>query len=184
MSDVVVFQGRDLPKSDLLIINEYRKTEFNSVRQIDPSSDVDAARSVFFLLRDKGQLVAFGRLHRLTVRFELSEFHILGIATIIATSRGKGYGTELMKSIAQYVRDRKMTAIGFCDSDVTGFYRKCGFSILREGIKRFSFIDPKGAPATVQHPNDDVLYLDGPDHLVQLITENPTELIRASRRPW
>jgi hypothetical protein len=184
MSEVVVIQGRDLLEYDLLTINEYRKTELNSTRPIDPSSDKDAARDLFFLVHDNGQLVAFGRLHRLTVQPELAKFNIFGIATTIATAKGNGYGTELMKSVAQYVRDCKVTSIGFCDPKVTGFYKKCDFLILQGGIKQFSFADLEGMPLEAQHPNDDALYLDGSDHLVRMMTENTGERVKVSRPPW
>jgi hypothetical protein len=183
MAKAYVVLGRDLSPEEIRLINHYRKLEFNSQNPIAPNPDNDDWQKPYFLLRDRDDLVAFGRLHSIDVEFRETRYEILGIATIIAIIKGSGFGRELMNEIKLYVNQSGKTAIGFCDPKVSGFYEKCGYSILQEGMSHFDFSvqDRRIAPP---HPHDYVLYLDGRDRLMQAIHRYPKEKVTAYRPAW
>ena len=183
MTEVHVVLGRDLAGEDLQLINYHRKLEFNSQHTIVPSHNNDDWDKPYFLVRSSGKLVAFGRLHNIEVEFSGVRYEILGIATVIAIVKHTGFGQLLMSEMKRYIRQSGKTAIGFCDPKVSGFYEKCGFSILRDGKSRFLFID-HGKAVPPPHPRDYALYLDGQDQLMDAVSSNPREVVTAYRKTW
>lgn len=175
---------RDLSPHDLEVINAYRKSEFGSVTVIAPHSAGSDQNSPWFLVKDKSQLVAFGRLHQtIAIDFRGGQHRLLGIASIVAVVKGHGYGTELMHEIKGYINQSGLTAVGFCSPKTSPFYAKCGYQILRGGVKRFRFIGEDGQEQPPDHPDDDVLYLDR-GGLMALATRYPNEPVTAHRKPW
>jgi GNAT superfamily N-acetyltransferase len=183
MAIVAVVLGRDLSEAEIRLINRCREQEFHSERQIKPAPDNDDWLKPYFLVRDFGEVVAFGRLHTIRVEFREELYEILGVASIVAISKGKGYGRDLMRGIVKYVRESGKSAVGFCEPNVSVFYEKCGFTLLRRGSRRFVFVEVGTRKATA-HPDDDVLFLDGADGLMRAVRRYPVDKIIAYKHSW
>jgi hypothetical protein len=176
--------GRNLSTEELDTINRHKKLEFNTSIIIAPKPGDDDWDKPYFLVRYKGELVAFGRLHTLQVEFESEPYTILGIATIIAIQKGRGYGAELMSGMKRYIVESELTAIGFCDPLVSAFYETCGYSIISHGVARFQFLDKDKRAIGPPRPNDDVVYLDGRDGLARNIRVHQSERVITFREAW
>jgi len=181
---VDVLIGKELSVGDLETINHYRVLEFSSKNPVDPKSGNDAWTEPFFLVQVDRELVSFGTLHFLKLDFKGHSYDVLGVATIISVKKGQGYGSVLMNHIKAYIQGSRLTAIGFCDPGVSEFYMKCGLSIIKSGIKHFEFHDAYGKLIAAEHPDDDVLYVEGKDGLVSKLMNGNSENISAMRRPW
>jgi predicted N-acetyltransferase YhbS len=178
--EVELVLGKELSPLDLETINYQRRIEFHSTSDIQPVPGNEDWDTPFFLARnEQGQLVGFGRLHHLEVRFRGSDYAILGLASILAIEKGKGVGRRMVDKMKQFIRDRKMTAIGFCDPEDSAFYDKCGFGVIKDGTSWFEF--PSG-PKSAQ-PGD-VIYLEGEDGLIEGIINHPGEKVRTFRPEW
>lgn len=184
MSKVETLRGRELTPDDLEQINYHRELEFKSANVINLRPDNDEWEKLYFLVRDRGYLVAFGRLHDIDIEYLGTRHQILGIATIIATVRGRGYGSRLMTEIKTYVRRSSLSAIGFCNSSTAAFYQKCGYSILTDGLKYFTFRDAAGHTVPSRYASGDVLYIDGRDQLMGRVRQVPDERLIANRPEW
>lgn len=183
MATISIVLGRNLAAEELTTINDHRKIEFNSQNPISPAPDNENWLMPYFLVREDGKLVAFARLHEVKLEFMGETYDIYGIATVIAIVKSRGYGQQLMAEMKRFILQNKKTAIGFCYQSVSGFYEKCGYSIVKRGKSRFAFMqDGHKLPQT--DPGDDVLYLDGQDMLMEKVNSNPEEQITAYMHPW
>lgn len=177
---VEIVLGKQLSKEDLETINYNRKLEFHSDTDIKPALDNDDWEKPYILVRNEQRiLVAFGRLHVIKVKFMNEEYEILGIATVLSIEKKKGYGRLVIEKMKEHIKEKRFTAIGFCDPDDTPFYVKCGLGVVEKGTDRFIF---PGGPKNTK-PGD-VIYIDGADRLVEKMVKKPREKVTASRPEW
>jgi hypothetical protein len=174
--------GKNLTRRQLHDINLTRKAEFNSKSEIDPRPGNDDWDKPYFLVHHGEDLVAFGRLHNVRVESEGVPETILGIASIAAIQKEQGYGRVLMQGMRSHIETSGQTAVGFCDPAISGFYEACGYSVLRNGVQRFTYLDDLGQTAPTLHPNDDVLYVNGERPLIN--PHNAEQQIIAFRPSW
>jgi len=174
-------EGKDLTANELALINSWRQREFHS-QPIVLSPDDENWGKKFFLVKDHQDITAFGRLHETELEFRTIVYPILGIATIVATEKGKGYGSRLLKSMHAFIEADGRTAIGFCDPRLDTFYSKCGFDIIT-GTDRFLYMDSNGQLHKTDKPGD-VLCLEGKDKVITDIMNNPYDDIYLFRPFW
>ena len=77
-----------------------------------------------------------------------------------------GHGSLLIKSILDYLQERGIEAIGFCDLSSRAFYEKCGIEIFR-GHSRF--IKEKVNGLWVDSSDEDILNLTLTGHTKNII---------------
>lgn len=117
--------GKDILKDDLCVINKWRVVEFNSDTFITPSPDNLDWEKPYFIVKNNNSLVSFGRLHTIEVYFHRERpYPILGIATVVFVEKGKRYGIIVMTKMKEYIKEKRMTAIGFCNPNNSIFYEK------------------------------------------------------------
>lgn len=170
--------GKELSSEDIKTINTTRLQEFGSKEAINPQPNNDDWTKVYFLEREKEYLVAFGRLHNVTITFRNADYHIFGIATVVALEKGKGYGKLLLNTMQTYIQKAGKTGIGFCNQKITPFYKKCGFGIIPDGQKRFEYSKQP------RFTGSDAIYIKGEDGLVNKMLEFPNETAHLSRPHW
>lgn len=184
MNTLHVFLGKDLSAAELEVINAYRKSEFGSVSVVAPQVGNADWDKPYFLVKDQGRLAAFGRLHdTIAVDFRGEQYQILGIASVVAVVKGRGYGRELMIGMKQYIHQPGLTAVGFCAPEVSSFYAKCGYQILAGGVSRFRFIGEEGRELPPDHGDDDVLYFDD-GGLMASVLRHSDDWVVAHRAAW
>ena len=174
-----IVHDKDLSPLELEIINAALNREFNFQIPIAPAPDDANRDKSYFLLRNGNELAAFGRLHDIAVQFRGEQYPILGIATIVALKKRRGYGRSLMEKMKEYIESTGKTTFGFCRSSISEFYEKCGFSIIKGGDSRFVYTDNQNPASSPQ--GVDVLYLAGNDGLIAQMMRHPEEKIRAYR---
>jgi len=112
--------------------------------------------------------------------YRKSEF---GSVSIVAITKARGYGRQLMVEMKKYIHRFGLTAVGFCAPETSGFYAKCGYRILADGVKRFRFIGEAGQVLLPDHADGDVLYLDD-GGVMALALRHPDEPVIAQRAAW
>ena len=182
---IIIKKGKELTKDELQLINNARKREFNSKSKINPQPENEHWEKKYFLLKDKNNsLLAFARLHNVDVEFMKKRYPALGLATLIAIEKGKGFGKKLVTYIRKYIENSKITGIGFCNKKLTNYYRKTGFGIIENATLRTLYKDPKGNLHHDKWGGGDVIYVQGKDELIKEITSNPNENIFIFRPHW
>jgi len=177
-------KGKELNNTQLSVINKIRKEYFNSKTNVNPSPDNDDRNKDYFLLEDdKNNLLAFGRLHDVSINFQGKNYKIYGIATIASIIKNKGYGKILMQGILKFLKINERTGIGFCKNDISDFYRKCGFSILKAKGDNFLYKNSNGELETNEMKNTDVIIFNGKDNLQKILEQDNLKVL-ISRPHW
>ena len=179
---IEIKEGRELSKEELGIINTWRKKEFHHFSPITILPSNENWHKKFFLVKDDARILAFGRLHEVPVEYMNNTYSILGIATIVAIEKGKGFGSSLVKAMVSFIKKDGRTAIGFCNSAISEFYKKCACGIIK-GTDRFLYKDSEGNMKKTDKPGD-VLYIEGKDNLISKILANPNEPVYLLRPHW
>jgi hypothetical protein len=162
---------------DTLIITE--NSSFIPIRLSGLNLGMRIRKIPYFLARNElGQLVGFGRLHFLEVRFRGTDYAILGLATILAIEKGKGIGRSVVEDEEIYP-GKKMTAIGFAIPKIWRFMKSAALGVIKDGTGRFDFpTGPKSAE------RGDVVYLEGEEGLIEGIINHPGEKVQTFRPEW
>jgi predicted GNAT family N-acyltransferase len=185
ITKLIIKEGRNLTPRELKVINEWRMKEFNSKSFIKPKQgNEDWNKRYFLLLNENGEIVAFARLHEVNLEFLGKEYAIFGLATLISIERGKGYGEKLTLEMKKFIEKSGKTGVGFCDKKLTDFYRKCGFGNIKDGVSRFLYKNEEGNLLKDTWGGGDVIYLEGEDKLIELIINNPKEIVISYRQHW
>lgn len=181
MSFVESKLGKDLTKEEIKVINKYKAQEFGT-KPLDEEDNSKYRKHVFFFVKsEKGKIVSFGRLARFIMEFKSRKYNIYGICTIVSVIKKKGFGKKLIKAMKEFVLQTDKTCIGFCDPNLSLFYKKCGLSILPQQARRFV---KGGDSIKADSCRDDVIYQEGKDSLIRKIKRNPDELVLLPTNRW
>ena len=163
-------KGIELNKEELDLINSYRIREFNSDTVWGPDSLNTYRDSEIFIIKDNN-IKAFGRLRPIDIYFNDQAFQIWGIGAVISIEKGRGYGRMLIEDIITFQKDNlKDAVIGFCNSDISKFYSKCGFSILNDEAKRFIYVDENDIEE--KSKKEDVIYYPKDNKIIDIIKQD------------
>jgi predicted GNAT family N-acyltransferase len=103
-------------------ISNIRRSVFTKEQHIDPDMDFDGRDhdAVHVLIIVNGEYVGTGRM--------LSDGHI-GRLAVLKEYRGKGFGAEIVKSLIEEAKKRKLKKVNLgAQRYAVGFYKKLGFS--------------------------------------------------------
>lgn len=168
MKTEIVSSGK-LSVRDLAQINTFRSEEFGIASSSDLSCYNEGKTSLFFLLKDDGgKLLAFALLEDLLLRFQKELPSVLCVSTVIATQKGKKFGVHILSEVQKFAKEKGKTLLGFCETDMIPYYRKCGFTILSNEDNQFMYCDEKGNHIPNIVPGE-VFYLDGNDRIMETI---------------
>lgn len=127
-----IINGKELNQSDLDLIDEYRQIRLGRDKAWDHNINNHFHDRIFFLVRDGGNLVAFGTLRNIKLTIENKEIEVMGIQAIISIVQGKGFGKVLMQSMIKYAEENKLILVGFCEHKNAGFYIKSGLEVFED----------------------------------------------------
>lgn len=79
---------------------------------------------------DGENLVGTGRI----ISDGVTNAYLCGLG-VIPTYRGRGIGTEIMRGLADYCKDRNLHLQFFCEEGLVPYYRNMGFKTFAVGMK-------------------------------------------------
>ncbi|MBW2993549.1 GNAT family N-acetyltransferase [Candidatus Woesearchaeota archaeon] len=181
---VKIQKGKDLSVKTIIQINEIFQKEFPGNELVEVGNRKLFSNDVFFIVRDsKKRVLSVGRLRPAKVIFLGKIYSVQGIADIVSVIKKKGHGKRLMQAIHKYIVNKKQRSIGFCLQKNSPFYRKSGFKIAKDLVKRFIYKNPKGKIIKNEWDND-VLYSIGTEDLIEKILAHPKEQVLILRPFW
>jgi hypothetical protein len=181
MSIVESKLGKELTPDEVKVISKYKVREFGT-SPLDEKDNSKYRNHLFFLIKSKkGKILSFGRLVRYVIGFNSKKYDIYGIKTIVSVVRKKGYGKKLVQAMKEFVINTGKTGIGFCGPKLSSFYIKNGLQILKNEAGRFVEEKITSRDDTCE---DDVIYQEGKDSLIEEIKKKPKKLIFLPRKRW
>lgn len=174
-------RGNDISIQTLKQISKIWKNAFGAIRLPKPDRKW-YANHIFFIVHDQNGIISVGTLQTIKIKFLGKKYDILGIGGIASLIKKKGYGKILMTAMHNYIIKKRKTAIGFCSSDNSIFYKKCSFKIAKDFVKQFLYIDTKGKQIKNKR-DDDVIYLSGKDKFMEKVLHSK-ENVLLTRPHW
>jgi len=90
-----------------------------------------------------------------------------------------------MQGMKKYILQIKLTAIGFCKLTLGDFYKKSGYQIYKNQVKRILYKNEQGRLEKYPHADDDVVfYVEGPDNLLPDLKQKTEQLVYTSIPHW
>ena len=167
MKQIEIKKGKELSKKEIDIMEKARIKEYGENTKDFKKYELD---SIFFFVKDDGQIVSFGMLKPITISYLNRIYKILGIGNILSIKKGGGYGRELINFMIDYLRKKGKTGLGFCGKDNSKFYEKCGLKVKKDLALRFRY-----RYATVEEEKreleegGDGIYFEGKDGFIKKI---------------
>lgn len=162
---IEIIRDKDLPKKYTVLMNKWRKKEFGRKEIKNFKKDYFPSAKFFFVKDDKN-IVAFGCLRDISMRYLGKTYNILGICNIVSIQKGRGYGLILINAMIDYLKKTGKTGLGF--TAVSGFFKKAGLSVKSNFIKRFIYINPITKEEIIDDEGDGIYY-DGKDHFIKKV---------------
>ena len=162
---IEILKTKELPKSYEILMNKWRKIEFGPKEVKNFKKDFKA-NDLFFFVKDKNKIIAFGGLRHVKVEYLNKKYDIYGICNIVAIKKGFGYGQLLLSAMINFLKKKKKTGIGFCISKISKFYEKAGFKVIKDLTQRFVWRNPKTNEIRYDKEGGDGFYIEGNDKLM------------------
>lgn len=135
----------------------------------------DELESIFFFVKDRKNIVAFGMLKPIKINYLDKKYNIYGIASILSIIKGKGYGLVLMEKMLKYLKSKEKSAIGFFGRHNLGFYKKTKFKTKKNLCNRF-FYDYGNQKKNKEEMQGDALYYEGKDKFITKVLSSKSKV--------
>ncbi|MDA3836534.1 MAG: hypothetical protein PF542_02835 [Nanoarchaeota archaeon] len=123
------------------------------------------AKGEFIFIKNNNKIVAFGMIKPVKVILEKENFTILGIGRGMAIEKGKEYGRLLNAARIYHIKKTGKTAVAFTGRNNIAFFKKSGFKIKKNGIRKFRYLNPK-TKELVYDNDGEMVYYEGKDLFV------------------
>jgi len=164
---------KGLCKKEMELMNKARIINFgrNETKDWKKEYSLD---SVVFFIKKNSKIVSFLLLIPITLNYLKKEYNIYGVCSVISLDKGKGYGLLLVDSALSYIKNTKKSALGFTTE--TDFFKKAGFEVKKDFIKRFIYIDPVTNKKIVDAVGDGIFY-NGKDNFIKKVLSTKSKII-------
>jgi len=141
--------------------------------ETDPKTFND---KLFFLYKSSEEVLAMAGLWEVKpFLFDGKSYVIHGVIEVIATIKGQGYGSIVMRAMHEHMVKNNLNGLGFCRSAVSKFYEKCGFTVIHGITHRFIY--QKDGKEITNQDGQIIFYQDGPDEFMKHVLANPSKNI-------
>lgn len=79
------------------------------------------------LLTNEGKTIAYMNLVRIIFEANDAEFMAYGVGNVCAVEKHKGYGTELMNRVCEFLTSNRTAGMLFCKTSLVKFYERFGW---------------------------------------------------------
>lgn len=167
-SPLITKKGTELTESESKQMVSALYHEFKL--ETDPHTFDD---KLFFLYKSSEEVVAMAGLWEVApVVFDGKTYTIHGVVEVIATIKGRGYGSIVMCAMHEHIIKNDLTSVGFCRPAISVFYQKCGFTIA-QGITH-RFIYQKDGKDITNQDGQIIFYQDGSDEFMKHVLADET----------
>ena len=166
---VEIKKGCELSDSEIKFMVDARLREYG---ENDKDFRNGERQSVFFFVKEAGEVVSFGMLKPVRISYRGRVYDILGIGNIMSVVKGKGYGRILIGEMIGYLKRKRKTGLGFCGEDKELFYEKSGLNVVGKFSQRFALRNPWNGKLLFDGENCVAIYFEGKDGLISKMLKN------------
>jgi len=156
----------DLTKKEINIMNAARIKEYGDIGFIDFKKEDKVAE--FFFVKENNRIVSFGMLKPVEIEYLNKKYFIFGIGRGLTIEKGKEYGRILNAIRIHYLKKTGKTGLAFTDKKNIEFFKKVGYNVSKNLIKRFRYKNPT-TDEIIMDMDGDGVYYEGKDKLISKI---------------
>jgi len=171
-----VLKGSKLSKEEVITINRIFQDAFSNRNTLEIGTKKQYERNIFFILSKDKDILSVARLRQTTITFMGKKYDVLGIGDMVSVIKKKGYGKRVMGAIRKYAQSRKELCFGYCRRINSPFYQKSGFKIIKNIVRRFSYINSDGKVVKNSLDNDLIVHPKDKKFMAMLL-KNPKEKV-------
>jgi len=156
-------KAKDLTKKEIDFMNNVRLKTYGKGSSVDFKKE--DKKGEFIFVKDKGKIMAFGMMKPVKVKLNKKEYSILGIGRGITVKQSKGWGKILNAARIFELKRLGKTGVAFTGKHNLEFFRKVGYKIGKDGIRKFAYKNPK--TGKLEYDGDgDLVYYEGKDKFI------------------
>lgn len=163
-----------LSKKEIEFMNKARFKEYGKNSSVNFKKEDVKAEFIFVL--DNRKIMAFGMMKPVNIELKKTKYKIFGIGRGIALRKGKGYGRILNEARIKRLKKLKKTGIAFTSKNNIGFFEKVGYKIIKDGIRKFVYKNPK-TEDLIEDNDGQLVYFEGKDKFVTKLFESKNKAI-------
>lgn len=180
----VIKTGKDLSQKELEAINHHRQSVFGTNDPYVPMPDNKDWSNRFILIKNcSDELLSFGRIHPIKLSHVDGTYTVNCFTGVVSTRPGQGYGKLVIDEMKKIADASGKTVIGFCETDLLPFYRKCGYEVLSPEDNQFVYVDERGVIIPKIVPGE-VIYYPGKDGIIEKILNSSDKTVRVRKNDF
>ncbi len=163
---IISKKTKNLTDKEISFMNNARIKEYGKEGEMDFKRE--DSRGEFIFVKDNEKIVAFGMMKPVKVELNGKKYEILGIGRGMAVEKGKGYGRALNEARILKLKKLGKTGVAFTSEHNIGFFKKVGYKIKENGIRKFVYKNPKTGEL-IKDSDGHLVYYEGKDKLISKI---------------
>lgn len=166
-----------LSKKEINFMDNARIKEYGKEGKMDFRRE--DSKGEFIFVKDNGKTVAFGMMKPVKVELNGKGYEIFGIGRGMAIEKGKGFGRALNEARILKLKRLRKTGVAFTSEHNIGFFKKVGYKIKKNGIRKFVYRNPKTGEL-VNDNDGHLVYYEGKDKFVTKLLKSKNKAIMDS----
>jgi hypothetical protein len=165
---------KDLSKKEIDFMNGVRLKIYGKGSSVDFKKE--DKKGEFIFVKENGKIMAFGMMKPVKVKLNGKDYTILGIGRGITIKQSKGWGKVLNAARILELKRTGKTGVAFTGKKNLEFFRKVGYQIGKDGIRKFAYKNPK--TGKLEYDGDgDIVYYEGKDKFVTKLLNSKNKAI-------
>ncbi|MCX6750158.1 MAG: hypothetical protein NTZ83_01755 [Candidatus Pacearchaeota archaeon] len=173
---IETIKTKNLTNKEISIMNNARIKEYGNQEKLDFKKE--DSKGEFIFVKNNGKIMAFGMMKPVKVELNDKKYEILGIGRGLAVEKGKGWGRALNEARILKLKMLRKTGVAFTGKHNLGFFKKVGYKIERNGIRKFLYKNPKGE--LIEDKDGEMVYYEGKDKLITKLFKSKNKAIMDS----
>lgn len=170
---IISKKTKSLTDKEISFMNNARIKEYGKQEKLD-FKKVDA-KGEFIFVKDNNKIVAFGMMKPVNVELDNKKYIIYGIGRGLALEKGKGWGRKLNEARISKLKKLGRTGVAFTSEHNIGFFKKVGYKIERNGIRKFLYKNTKGE--LIEDNDGEMVYYEGKDKFVTKLLKSKDKAV-------
>jgi hypothetical protein len=167
---IISKKAKDLTKKEVDFMNNVRLKTYGKDSSVDFKKE--DKKGEFIFVKENVKIMAFGMMKPVKIKFNGKYYSILGIGRGIAVKQSKGWGKILNAARILELKRTGKTGVAFTGKHNLEFFRKVGYQIGKDGIRKFAYKNPKTGKLEYDSDGDLVYYEGNDEFITKLLKSN------------
>ena len=160
---IISKKTRNLTKKEIEFMNLARMNEYGTGSEVDFKKEDKNGEFIF--VKDGNKIMAFGMMKPVKVKLGNKRYTIMGLGRDLSLEKRKGWGRKFNSGRISKLKALGKTGVAFTGRKNIDFFKKVGYNIEKNGIKKFRYLNPE-TKKLVKDDDGDMVYYEGKDRFI------------------